>query len=99
MNGPRQATPNEETAAEVVASIFVAGTPDEWLSTVQSLRQHAPHVHLVLGARDLATLGPLEGLGIEMSQQPSPSSLVDYVYLRYGTHVLVLAAPRAESLN
>ena len=85
----------DEGTLGITAALFVSGTPDEWLTTVQSLRQHAPDVHLVIGARDLGTLGPITDLGIELSEQPSPSSLVNHVYLSHGTHVLVLAAPAA----
>ena len=77
------------------AAVFVSGVPEEWLTTLQSLREHAPGVEIVLGAAELSTLGPLADLDVTVTCQPNPANLVDHVYRLGRSHVLVLAAPAA----
>ena len=77
------------------AAVFVSGVPEEWLTTLQSLREHAPGGEIVLGAAELSTLGPLADLDVTVTCQPNPANLVDHVYRLGRSHVLVLAAPAA----
>ena len=84
---------DDDGMAGTVAALFVPGPPDPWIPTVASLRTQAPGLRIAVsgpGAQALADRfeGQIENVG-----RTTSADMVDYLYRRDMTHILLIIAP------
>ena len=77
------------TAEEVVATVFVADRPENFVGTIRLLTVECK-LPVVVGFPAHVQPGPLAELGVELREAPSATDLVNGVWRSVGTHLLVV---------
>lgn len=94
MTQPAESRAEGRAAAKrVVAVMFVPGAAEVCLPAIASLAQAHPGIHLVAGARDERTLGPIAAVDPDATLMRADSlpALVNAAWIAHHSHLLVLA--------